>query len=463
MKKIAILSILPGSQRILGKDFYLILGVPLYKIIAEKILNSGVFDHLVIQTDNKSKVLNQCSELNIEVFHRSSPEHYLALTEETLKKVKLTYNLREDDWVCLFKDTYPFIEKEYLKKLSNIIEMGQARTILTCVGQKRYQIDEIRGSNFISSMMENKSEILFESGMFWATRMDASLSNKAGTIDHLELVKINAEHDIDIDTLENPRAIKTTLEHSLLSSRNNYRKRTVDEVEYKRYYEKPTDPDGRQRDLLNEYQERLDFAKDEILYLKRVLVDYRFEEKIEVLDVGCGTGVISSNIFEDYSCNIIGIEPDNDAADLAKTRVDTVHCSLYEGIIDTIRPSSVDFVLAFHVIEHVPDPNHFLDNVYRVLKPGGYFLLSTPDFEGPIAKKYGDKFRLLHDPTHTSLFGLTGLINSTLSRGFYLENVMQPFLDTKWMTKENLAKLFEPELLVSPAFTGNVVSLILRK
>lgn len=38
-----------------------------------------------------------------------------------------------------------------------------------------------------------------------------------------------------------------------------------------------------------------------------------------------------------------------------------------------------DAVIALELIEHLYDPDHFLEEVYRVLKPSGYFILSTPN------------------------------------------------------------------------------------
>jgi ubiquinone/menaquinone biosynthesis C-methylase UbiE len=38
-----------------------------------------------------------------------------------------------------------------------------------------------------------------------------------------------------------------------------------------------------------------------------------------------------------------------------------------------------DAVTALEFIEHLFDPDHFLDEAYRVLKPNGLFILSTPN------------------------------------------------------------------------------------
>ena len=44
-----------------------------------------------------------------------------------------------------------------------------------------------------------------------------------------------------------------------------------------------------------------------------------------------------------------------------------------------IKSASVDLVIALEIIEHLFDTDHFLSEINRVLKPGGYLILSTPN------------------------------------------------------------------------------------
>lgn len=56
--------------------------------------------------------------------------------------------------------------------------------------------------------------------------------------------------------------------------------------------------------------------------------------------------------------------------------------------------SSVDEVLAFDVFEHLPDKRHTMNELYRVLKPGGIATIGVPDATD------GDGGHC--DPTHVS-------------------------------------------------------------
>ncbi|MDR3738727.1 MAG: class I SAM-dependent methyltransferase [Terracidiphilus sp.] len=48
----------------------------------------------------------------------------------------------------------------------------------------------------------------------------------------------------------------------------------------------------------------------------------------------------------------------------------------------TIKDQSFDIVIAFDVLEHVPDFNRGLDEIRRVLAPGGYAILTVPQKDG---------------------------------------------------------------------------------
>jgi 2-polyprenyl-3-methyl-5-hydroxy-6-metoxy-1,4-benzoquinol methylase len=53
------------------------------------------------------------------------------------------------------------------------------------------------------------------------------------------------------------------------------------------------------------------------------------------------------------------------------------HTWRQEGL--AFREHSFDVVVSFETIEHLREPNEFLVEVHRVLKPGGLFLCSSPN------------------------------------------------------------------------------------
>jgi 2-polyprenyl-3-methyl-5-hydroxy-6-metoxy-1,4-benzoquinol methylase len=98
---------------------------------------------------------------------------------------------------------------------------------------------------------------------------------------------------------------------------------------------------------------------------------------LRILDVGCGTG-LNSKYMTRLGHKVVGI----DISHIALKK----HCDRgYNGIRANISmglpfgDASFDMVFASEVLEHLHDTLFFLSESYRTLKPGGLFLLSTPN------------------------------------------------------------------------------------
>lgn len=63
--------------------------------------------------------------------------------------------------------------------------------------------------------------------------------------------------------------------------------------------------------------------------------------------------------------------------------------------------SSIDEVRASHIFEHLPVPLFTMNELFRVLKPGGTALIEVPSSNGPGA---------FQDPTHVSFWNLNSFL-----------------------------------------------------
>lgn len=122
-----------------------------------------------------------------------------------------------------------------------------------------------------------------------------------------------------------------------------------------------------------------------------------FENKT-VLDFGCGNGAQTVE-FSEAGCKIIAVDiaeedlkafsvrlKERDSQNIQPARYDGAHLPLAE--------ESIDLVLSFEVLEHVPDETAALREIQRVLKLGGEIIFSVPN-KGWIFETHGARLPLL--------------------------------------------------------------------
>ena len=88
----------------------------------------------------------------------------------------------------------------------------------------------------------------------------------------------------------------------------------------------------------------------------------------KVLDIGCGLGTTLDDLAR-LGCEVLGIEPNPDAAKRCKERGLNVECALVEDL--NYPENCFDTVILFHVIEHLASPKNILQKIFHALKPSG--------------------------------------------------------------------------------------------
>jgi len=104
---------------------------------------------------------------------------------------------------------------------------------------------------------------------------------------------------------------------------------------------------------------------------------------LRVLDVGCGNGAICSPI-RDMGHDVACVELARVAGLTRDCGVESVVGGDAENL--AFAGESFDLVLASEVVEHLWSPQRFFDEAFRILKPHGYLILSTP--EGRLGLSY---------------------------------------------------------------------------
>jgi len=113
--------------------------------------------------------------------------------------------------------------------------------------------------------------------------------------------------------------------------------------------------------------------------------DMRDHARGEVLEVGCGRGEFAVWLVGRLKkSNITAIDFSHDAIAIAKQfaleRNAPVSFRQDDAQALGLPDNSFDYVVSCECMEHVPDPARMAREIYRVLKPGGRFCLTTENY-----------------------------------------------------------------------------------
>lgn len=103
-----------------------------------------------------------------------------------------------------------------------------------------------------------------------------------------------------------------------------------------------------------------------------------------ILDLGCGWGGVVLHAA-DKASKAVGIEPDMERLGIARAlqkETGAAQVELLEGVGEKLpfADNTFDVIASYQVLEHVQDPAKVMQEVSRVLKPGGVFHFSTPNY-----------------------------------------------------------------------------------
>lgn len=115
--------------------------------------------------------------------------------------------------------------------------------------------------------------------------------------------------------------------------------------------------------------------------------------QLRVLDIGASTGIID-NYLADHFGSVIGIDIDDRAIESAKERFEKSNLKFQIGdaLHTKAADESVDVVICAQIYEHVPDASGMIDEIFRILCPGGIcyfaagnrFMWNEPHYNLPL-------------------------------------------------------------------------------
>jgi len=116
-------------------------------------------------------------------------------------------------------------------------------------------------------------------------------------------------------------------------------------------------------------------------HLHRYLWAANLVKDKRVLDLASGEGY-GSNILAAQASFVCGVEIDSEAVHHSAEKYRRPNLQFLQGDITrvpVVEDRSFDVIVCFEAIEHIEEQEHLLQEVVRLLKPDGLFIVSTPN------------------------------------------------------------------------------------
>lgn len=158
------------------------------------------------------------------------------------------------------------------------------------------------------------------------------------------------------------------------------------------------------------------------------LINSYHSQKGSLLDIGAGTGdfLVTAKAS---GWQTTGIEPNKNAKNLAISKGIS-----FENSIESIENQQFDVITMWHVLEHVPDVEHQIQQLKRLLKPEGTLIIAVPNYKSFDAQYYG-KFWAAYDvPRHLWHFSKTSIQKLVSRENLKLAKILPMVFDSFYVS-----------------------------
>jgi 2-polyprenyl-6-hydroxyphenyl methylase/3-demethylubiquinone-9 3-methyltransferase len=139
------------------------------------------------------------------------------------------------------------------------------------------------------------------------------------------------------------------------------------------------DPEGKFKPLHKFNPIRIKYIKDNIIYSFKLKSKEQPLQKINILDIGCGGGLLSEPMAR-LGANVTGIDASDKNIKIAKVHAkkNKLNINYFCSSPEKLKiKKKFDVILNMEIIEHVEDINFFIKSCSKLLKKNGLMFVAT--------------------------------------------------------------------------------------
>jgi len=176
------------------------------------------------------------------------------------------------------------------------------------------------------------------------------------------------------------------------------------------------------------FEKMYHFIKRKAIRDKVSLINSYQPVKGRILDIGAGTGDFLLEC-KNQNWEILGIEPNDKAKGIAVGKG-----IKFGDTIEKLESNSFDVITMWHVLEHVPDVEHQVAELKRLLKPSGTIIIAVPNFKSYDANHYKEFWAAYDVPRHLWHFSKTAIEKLFDKQNMNLEDIKPMWFDSFYVS-----------------------------
>ncbi len=145
-----------------------------------------------------------------------------------------------------------------------------------------------------------------------------------------------------------------------------------------------------------------------------------FRKNNRILDIGCGDGHFLA-VAKSKGWEVYGTEFTDEAVQIGTAKGIHVHNGRIQSWSDS---GNFDVITSFEVLEHINDGQEHVSKINSLLRRGGLFYFTTPNFNSLSRRVLGGKWKIIEYPEHLCYYTADSAYRLLTASGMQRLNVL---------------------------------------